>query len=637
MRKLLGFTIGFVLACLGAVYLFSGAWALWLGLGSLAGFGLLRTLRRGSGDRRKVLRYFQLGLLGLGVGLLWCRAYDGLRLSPARAMAGTWEELTAEVCAYPVPVAYGLRTEVLIPGEGGAVKAQVYFSETDRTLEPGDRITGAFALQRGDRTRRGEERLDLQAKGILLTGSVKIRTVTPGDRPLGYLPQRAAHRLGKAIDRLFPGDVAGFYKAILTGDRTGLDQASRDRLTGAGASHVIAVSGLHVSLLLGILMAVLGRGRLSSVLGILLLAFFALMTGASPSVVRAAFTLSVLLLAPLVGEENDPPTALAAAALALLAWNPWTAANVSFQLSFGAVAGLLLVTRPLQTWLEALPPAASILNRKPVGKPGVWGREGLLRLLRYLLRFLLGSGAATCGALVFTLPISAWTFGSTATYSLLTNLFVLPLTGLCLGGSLAVLGLGLILPAGGAWLGWLRAWPARGIFWICGLVSRLPGAQLYVDGRYGTGFLVFFCLAVALAFLLRTKNFGWLLGAVALGLTVSVGLQTLEARSGRLTLAALDVGQGQCVCILDQGFGAMVDCGGASEEYTGSLAARYLRRKGVAALDALILTHYDRDHCAGVPSLLEQIPVARIYLPEVEFDPEARAKGSSKVTAKIRL
>lgn len=628
MRKLLWFTLGFSAACLASVYLLPESWLPWA-----AGFGAalfaagltLRLCRRSSARIRAhlPLRRLLCAVLGLGFGLIWCWGYAALVLAPAQGAAGRYDSLEAELCAYPEAADYGHRAEAWVPVSGKRVKARLYLYGPLPELEPGDRIRGSFTLRRADRNADGDSTLALQSAGILLTGSGRVTDWQPGNSPLRCFPARLSRRIFLRLGELIPADAAGLPQAMLTGNRSGLGDGDRAALSAAGASHIIAVSGLHVSMLLGVLILLTGRGRLSVLLGLPLLGLFVLMTGASPSVIRAACMLSVFLLAPLAREENDPPSSLALAALLILLGNPWAAANVSFQLSFGAVAGLLLVTPPLLAYLLELPALRRLL-RWP--GPKAWPRLPrllLLRLLRGLLRFLCSSLSATLGALIFTVPIAAAVFGSMPVYSVLTNLLVLPLSTLVLTGALAVLALGLLSTVLGSWAGWLLAWPVRAVLWICRGIARLPGRSLWMDG-YGLGFLLFACGLLLLLLVLREKKYGLPLLCLLGGLAAAVGFQNLEARSGDFRLGVLDVGQGQCVCIRSGGFTAVVDCGG-SGSYTGSLAADWLSRHGAERIDALILTHYDSDHMEGVPALLERLPAAELWLPEVDSDPENRA------------
>ena len=662
MRKLMWFAVGFLCACLLAVYLLPEGWLPWAaGVGiavcgietplirrfatpSPEGEGKLRLGRSGTfvplcGHERSLRKPPSLGWraalavsLGLALGLLWCCGYSAWKLVPARALEGKHSGLSAEACDYPTGTRYGQNVDAWVDADGGQVRVRFYLYGAPVSLRPGDRFTGDFQLRRSDRNADGETWYDLQARGVLLTGSGTVETVEDGGEPFRYFPARWSRAVFDRLGELIPADAAGLPQAMLTGNRRGLTEAVREDLSWAGASHVVAVSGLHVAMLLGVVFLLLGRGRLSSLLGLAVLVLFVLMTGASPSVVRAALMLGLLLLAPFFREENDAPTSLALAGLLILLANPRAAANLSFQLSFAAVAGLLLVSKPLLDYFQGLPRIKRLL-----GWSGLKGwprplRTLLLRALRGLVRFVCASVAATLGALIFSTPISAAAFGSVPVYGVLTNLFILPLASVCLSGALLVLALGLVSTALGGWAGWLLAWPVRAIYGICRLAARLPGATLWTDG-YGLAFLLFGGLLLLLTLLLREKRYGRPLLALAAALAVTVGLQAREAASAEFSFAALDVGQGQCVCAVTEDFAAMTDCGGSGGPAAGITAAEWLRRKGAARLDALILTHYDADHVGGVETLLSLVPVETVYLPATDFDPENRAAAEAAALA----
>ncbi|MEI3363658.1 MAG: ComEC/Rec2 family competence protein, partial [Oscillospiraceae bacterium] len=133
---------------------------------------------------------------------------------------------------------------------------------------------------------------------------------------------------------------AGFLTAILTGDKAGLSEQASWNLSEAGLFHILAVFGMHCSFLLTLVRLLTGRHRRRLLAGVtvVLLVFYALLTGGSPSVVRACVMLIFLLAAPLLGRESDGPTSLLSALFFILLENPFAAASIGLQLSFGAVA-----------------------------------------------------------------------------------------------------------------------------------------------------------------------------------------------------------------------------------------------------------------------------------------------------------
>lgn len=139
---------------------------------------------------------------------------------------------------------------------------------------------------------------------------------------------------------VFPEDVEGFLIALLTGDKQGLSYSLKNALSRSGIYHVVAVSGMHVSLLAGLIMLLCANKRtLCAALGIPAVWFFVLLTGAGASSVRAGVMQTVLLLSGLARRERDSWTAFSLAGLLLLAENPWAIRNVGLLLSFASTAG----------------------------------------------------------------------------------------------------------------------------------------------------------------------------------------------------------------------------------------------------------------------------------------------------------
>ena len=140
-----------------------------------------------------------------------------------------------------------------------------------------------------------------------------------------------------------PEDTLGFALALATGNRTELSDSTQTDMKTAGIYHALALSGMHLTTLIGTLGLLIRRRRRLSLVGIPVCILFTLVTGARPSLVRACVMQFILLLAPLVQREEDPPTSLGAAALVLMMQNPWCILGWGTQLSFTAMAGIVLL------------------------------------------------------------------------------------------------------------------------------------------------------------------------------------------------------------------------------------------------------------------------------------------------------
>lgn len=609
MRKLVWAALPFSAAIFLAVYLLPERSL--LPAGCLCVFlGLFTLFFRGN-TRKKAA----LAAVGLCLGFLWTGCYTALVRTPAHALAqGRADLYTVSALDYPARTRVGASLPVRLNGpDGRSYKVLLYLGGTEEPLCPGDVIQLPLRLSPSNIIRG--ERVDYNdARGIPLIGypEGEIRVLSHPDRPpLRFLPQRAAHALKGSIAEIFPRDAAPFFLALTTGDKGELPDGLYAAFRRGGVAHVVAVSGLHVGFLIGVLSALFGRrSRLTFALGTALILFFVLLTGASPSALRAALMLFCVLLAPLAGREEDRLTTFTAILALLLFLNPYAAAGVSLQLSFAAVAGIDTLTPVLYgRWVKALPK----------------GRDKLSRAMLAGARWAMGTLAVTLGALLFTAPLTALHFRTLSLAGPVTNLLVMWLIPLLFVGALLLGAVGIFLPALVLPFARLLALPARWVMGVVEAIARLPLASLSLDIPLFLAWAAAAYGIVLLWFLFREKVRPALpLSALALTFCLALLAHILPVYTGALTVAALDVGQGASTLLFSGGSAVLVDCGGSGAEDAGDVAADYLQSLGRSRLDLLVLTHCHADHAGGVPQLLSRLEVDRILMPDVEPDAPLR-------------
>ena len=302
------------------------------------------------------------------------------------------------------------------------VRAVYYLSKRSVKLKPGDQLSThmSFVIPEDTEDFAGytyykTRRIDATAFGD------EQPDVAVADRiPLRYFPKVIRCRIIENIQELLPKHEAGFLTALLTGDKTDLSVTLKEEMRITGLSHTIAISGMHVSFLVGLIVLLVGKKRAPFV-AIPVMFIFVLVVGGTPSVVWAFIMQSFVLLAPLMMREADSMTSLLFALFAILLMNPYAVGDVGLQLSFSATLGLVLFSGKLDAaMMRSLPLKAWKLARRAVG-------------------FFVSILAATLSAMVFTLPLVAMHFQSVSLISPVANVLVIwAITALFCAGALIV-------------------------------------------------------------------------------------------------------------------------------------------------------------------------------------------------------
>lgn len=550
--------------------------------------------------RKKALRLPAAALLFAALGLAHVFAYTNRTQIRAADIAG--QTVTVEGSVLDYPDVYERYNRLRIRIDGGDLphaKAIVYDNDQSLTeVRPGDRVCFQAAARTAD-TLYGKPYDNYLVNGFFYRLTIRGEAeLTPARFSLRTVPVKLQRFLSGRMERIFPADTLPFLQALLLGDRERFydDDALYVSMTRAGLMHIVAVSGLHVAFLVSLLTFIFGKGRTGTLLSIAALWFFVLVTGAGKAAVRAGFMQTVLLMAPLLRRENDPITSLSAVLAVCLAVNPYSAKSVSLQLSYSAMAGILIFFEQFYKALEQRVPER--LRVRPV-------------------RYLLAALASSLSVMPFTIPLTALHFGYVPLLSLVANPLCLWAVSLCfsLGWVACTLS---VVPALGAAVGWLDAWLVRYILLAARFVSAFPHAVLYTQTP-GAWLWIGATYACFLAAILLRKQRRPRLGLPALlSAALLIGIlwhAWADARSHE-SVAALDVGQGQCVAVIAGEATALIDCGsGSTLDNAGAEAGEYLLSRGRTSVDLLVLTHLHADHANGVVRLMELIPVKTLILP----------------------
>ena len=600
MRKLATAALSFSAATLLAQYVLPVRWLPFAGTGcvllALTGFLLRDSVR---------LRIFLI-TLGLAAGFFWNFGYDLLFIAPAEKLDRQETTVTAVVCDFPEETDYGCKIPLSVDTGGvfGTKTLLFIFDDATPRLEPGDIVT--LTARFSTATEISDDETDIftsHGTRLLAYKSGEIVQIGSKSRFL-YAPQHIRAAVKEKLSVLYAPDDTAFMQALLLGDKSLLAGTPfLKNMAVTGASHVLAVSGMHVVFLIGLLNLLIRRRRTASLIAFPVLLLFMAVVGFSPSVTRAVILQIFVLSAPLVRREADSVTALSAALLLILLLNPCAITGIGLQLSFAATVGILFISQKLYMALCRLLPEK---------------RRGVRRFLYAAARLIFAGISSTAGALVLTVPLVAVNFGYVSVIAPLTNLLVFWAVAAAFCGGIVSCILGFIcLPVGSA-AAWIVSIPIDYVTGSVDLLAEVPFAALYTSNLYVICWLVYLYLLALLFVLLRGK---WrdtiipsCLAAVSLCTVLLVTAVSADTRSFHVT--ALDVGQGQSVILTSGAFTAVADCGGSGLENAGDVAAEYVESLGRTRIDLLILTHFHEDHAGGVPELLERIRVDAIAMPD---------------------
>lgn len=606
MRVLATIALSFSAAVFAAVMLPPDGWQLWaaailacLAVVVLACRKLLK--QRASNLPRRLL----LILCAAAAGLLYTQAYRQLICRPVTERCGESRYFSGTVCTQAVPTDSGGKVTLRLTGGFGA-KAIYYGDESVLTLQPGQRVSGAAYWQDASVIR--EKRIkNFTSQGVYALlygrGSLEIDNGKAGS--IFYWPQQTLQAVQRKVEKIWDDpQTRGFTMAELIGDRSQMDSVDSDVLSEAGLTHLFAVSGLHCAFLvtlLGLLIPV-RRRRLYAVTATCVLLFYVLMVGSSPSVVRACIMQMFLLAAPIFRRDSDGLTSLGAALMILLLVNPNAAGSVSLQLSFAATFGMICLSGRIYQFLT------------------VW-YKGKKKAFRMVLTFTAANLSTTLGALVFTIPLTAYYFDIFTLVSPLSSLLAVPVAGWNFIAGFGTVLLSFIWLPAARIVGWLCYGCVHYVLWACMLLTRLPWHALYTTNDLLKYWLIYVYTMLIGCAVTRDRRRKYALAVIlaALMLVCTVWLNARQYHYGEMCAVAVDVGQGESVLLHSGDETVLVDCGSsnnyvdAAERVTAQMSAMNVR-----SLSAVVVSHYHADHTNGLEQLLRRISVETMYLPQIE-------------------
>lgn len=403
-------------------------------------------------------------------------------------------------------------------------------------------------------------------------------------------------------EKIYPDEEAGILEAMLFGEKSELSGDIKELYQAAGISHVLVISGLHISLLALAVAGILRRLGFPMpvwvILSVGVLAGYGILIGQPTTAVRALLMFFVLQGARLLGRSYDLLSALAFAGILMLLDNPDLILDGGCRLSFCAVIGVGWYVSEKNKIFRSIGEKEKRKNRGKGGKGSSAG--AMLENIR-----------AGWYLWLFTLPVMLDTFYQVSVVGLLWNLVAIPLLPVIIASG----GLGVVLAGWNIFLGSLAGSPAYGMLQLyqeIGNISEKLPVGMWTPGQPSKPviagyYLVIFLLVLVEKQLIKREKRWKIFPGMELCSMLLLLLLMAHPWQQREKITFLDVGQGDASLLQSGGQTLLLDGGSTSQKNVGTyVILPYIKQQGISCLEAVVLTHTDQDHINGVIEVLEE-------------------------------
>lgn len=417
------------------------------------------------------------------------------------------------------------------------------------------------------------------------------------------------------LDKITSAKYSGIYKGILLGDKSDIESDTRSLYKMAGISHLLAISGLHISLIgyfvYRTLRKIMGLYP-SGILTFTIILCYGNMIGENISAKRAIIMFGVSLLAKLIGRTYDILSALTLAFIVIIYTNPLAIFNSGMLLSFGAILGIILLHTPLMRFIK--------INNKLISS--FLASEMINTIIR---------------------PISAYFYYEISMYSSVINIIIIPFMGIIVVCGILGIIIGSVSVHLGSFVIWIGCRVLQFYDFVCRLFLKMPYATRIVGIPGNLRLVIYFGLLIIAVIILhiylnrndeiynndnecnivncgeidtfKVRNIKRISVCMVL-ILLNVILLSNNVKGVRINM--LDVGQGDSICINNAGNTLLVDAGSSSEkDITKYTILPFLKASGIECVDYLIMTHSDMDHINGMNDLMEYKYNGRNYVKNI--------------------
>ncbi len=469
--------------------------------------------------------------------------------------------------------------------------------------------------------------------GIVTTkaGNIKLQKEN-NTNYIFKLANTVSNKIQEKANELLEKKEASLLTGILIGDKEELENEVQEAFRKSNLSHMLAVSGAHVSyVMLGIhYLMTIGKigNKKSKIVTIFLLLFFIVLTGQTSSVTRACFMAIYLIIAQLLHKRVNTISSISISMLILMILNPYCILEVGFQLSYGGTLGIVLLYKPLKQYIsrkvQICEEDKNTLEQKPKNVQKML-KIKLIQIMQKIKQSVKEILLITVSANLILMPIMLYHYNTLSLTFLISNLLASPIMGIVVILGFLTIIFSFVLPFVAKILAIPLQLLLKIFLQIAVFTSNLPFSQIKVITPKISWLLFYYAILALFIFqqnrrkILKQAKRITRKKQIAILLIIILCVFTFKQIPQPFKINFIDVGQGDSMLVTTpNGKTILIDGGGSKDNESFDVGENtlipYLLDKGISKLDYVIISHFDSDHVGGVLTLLKELKVKTVII-----------------------
>lgn len=502
----------------------------------------------------------------------------------------------------PAPILVSVRGHLIGPQPGDVLSVSGLYGRPDSPANPGEFDFQEWMWREG------------YLGSLIAEHPRHVKVIQKEHESFRYLLKKLRSTLLFELERsIGDPEIAAVASALVLGDRSDLPDEMKEAFIRSGTFHLLAISGLHVGLIAGVLMRIFRitnfSARRSALITILLLILYSLLTGLRPSVFRATLFLVIFLGGRAIGRQSSAVNSLGLTGFIILVWNPENLFANGVQLSFLSVVAILSVRPLLGRQGEDDSLYAKMTEGLPVSR---------LRLVLMSLKQAVRDGVLIGGAVsLLTFPVSATNFHLFPFWGIPLTILLIPVVTLSLSIGILLLMSSLLLPSVCEYWGWVLEGLLSVVIEVSEFISQHPNS-IWTLKPVAAWWVFGYIVLMLWLFLSHGRHKIVWLGLFCWAM-LHVAVSQISAREEGFRMTTYSVGHGIAILLeYPDGEKHLYDCGSNDG---GRRAAQVLlsdfKMRGIRHLDRVYLSHADLDHYSALPEILTEVDVDEIMTTEM--------------------